>query len=230
MPGPRAVQHLQMPHPRDWLGGQMPRSCPGWGWAQVELTDALHEISDWICVKTSGSFLKNSSDFKHCFGLEVGATVEPGHKKLTCSWPVQLETAISSFSRFRFLSTLIVKLVLFSRSAVQVYRSKFFLAVHPWLPSVRSFWQAVQPLRTIRSLFYSCRSAVQVYHSEIFLAVQTWLPSIRNFSLAVQPSYQSVRNKLSAVQPFGFIRSKRLRGPFLTRSTAVRFTCLTESR
>ena len=51
-----------------------------------------------------------------------------------------------------------------------------------------------------------------------------------SFSLAVQPSYQSVRNKLSAVQPFGFIRFKRLRGPFLTRSTAVRFTRLTESR
>ena len=35
---------LQMPHPRDWHGGQMPRSGPGGrgggGWAQVELTDA----------------------------------------------------------------------------------------------------------------------------------------------------------------------------------------------
>ena len=41
MLGPRAVQHLQMPHPRDWQGGQMPRSCPAGGWAQVELTDAL---------------------------------------------------------------------------------------------------------------------------------------------------------------------------------------------
>ena len=44
MLGPRAVQHLQMPHPRDWQGGQMPRSCPGGGgggWVQVELTDAL---------------------------------------------------------------------------------------------------------------------------------------------------------------------------------------------
>ena len=44
MSGPRAVQHLQMPHPRDWQGGQMPRSSPGGGgggWAQVELTDAL---------------------------------------------------------------------------------------------------------------------------------------------------------------------------------------------
>ena len=41
MPGPRAVQNLQMPHPRDW---QMPRSGPGGrgggGLAQVELTDA----------------------------------------------------------------------------------------------------------------------------------------------------------------------------------------------
>ena len=24
MPGPRAAQNLQMPHPRDWKGGQMP--------------------------------------------------------------------------------------------------------------------------------------------------------------------------------------------------------------
>ena len=37
MPGPQAVQNLQMPHLRDWQGGQMPHSCPvcggggGWG-------------------------------------------------------------------------------------------------------------------------------------------------------------------------------------------------------
>ena len=41
MPGPRAVKNLQMPHPRDRQGGQIPRSSPG-GWAQVELTDALN--------------------------------------------------------------------------------------------------------------------------------------------------------------------------------------------
>ena len=43
MRGPRAEQNLQMLHPRDWQGGQMPRSSPGGGgdWAQVELTDAL---------------------------------------------------------------------------------------------------------------------------------------------------------------------------------------------
>ena len=107
----------------------------------------------------------------------------------------------------------------FSRSAVITIRSKFLTS--------RS---AVQPFSPILSKFYSCRSAVQVYRSKIFFAVQTWLPSVRNFSLAVQQSYQSVGNKLSAVQPFGFIRFKRLRGPFLTRSTAVRFTRLTESR
>ena len=37
MPGPRAVQNLQMPNPRDWQGVQMPRSSPGgpgrrWNW------------------------------------------------------------------------------------------------------------------------------------------------------------------------------------------------------
>ena len=31
MPGPRAVQDLQMPHPRDWYGGQIPGSSPGGG-------------------------------------------------------------------------------------------------------------------------------------------------------------------------------------------------------
>ena len=33
-----------------------------------------------LCVKTPGSCLENSSDFKHCFGLEVEAAVEPGHR------------------------------------------------------------------------------------------------------------------------------------------------------
>ena len=40
MPGLRAVQNLQMPHPWDLKGGQMPRSSPGGVWAQEELTDA----------------------------------------------------------------------------------------------------------------------------------------------------------------------------------------------
>ena len=49
MPGARAVQNLQMPHPQDWKGGQMPRGSPGGGGggggggcSQLELTDALH--------------------------------------------------------------------------------------------------------------------------------------------------------------------------------------------
>ena len=55
MPGPRAVQNLQMPHPRDCQGGQMPRSSPGGGGlAQVELTDALTIVLIWktpSCLK-----------------------------------------------------------------------------------------------------------------------------------------------------------------------------------
>ena len=43
MPGPRAAQNLQMPHPRDWQGGQMPRSSPGGALAQLELIDALQK-------------------------------------------------------------------------------------------------------------------------------------------------------------------------------------------
>ena len=42
MRGPRAVQNLQMPHPRDWQGGQMPRSIPGAGLCATGI--------DW-CIK-----------------------------------------------------------------------------------------------------------------------------------------------------------------------------------
>ena len=48
MHGPWAVQNLQMPHPRDWQGGQMARSSPEGGWAQVELTDALFHTTYYI--------------------------------------------------------------------------------------------------------------------------------------------------------------------------------------
>ena len=36
MPSPRAAEILQMPHPRDWNGGQMPRSSLGvvWGFGR----------------------------------------------------------------------------------------------------------------------------------------------------------------------------------------------------
>ena len=41
-PGSATFANVQ---PRDWQGGQMPRSCPegGGDWAQVELIDALPE-------------------------------------------------------------------------------------------------------------------------------------------------------------------------------------------
>ena len=35
MPGPRAVQNLQIPHPRDSQGGQLPRSGVARGWGAV---------------------------------------------------------------------------------------------------------------------------------------------------------------------------------------------------
>ena len=183
-----------------------------------------------ICDGHSKFLFKSIKAFNRSFFvvcLEQVCLYSAWRKKLTRSWPVQLETAISSFSRFRFLSTLIVKLVPFSRSGLpfEIFFSR-------------------SPVITIRSKFLTSRSAVQDNPFEIlllpfsrlglpfgdFFSRSDVLPSVRNFSLAVQPSYQSVRNKLSAVQPFGFIRFKRLRGPFLTRSTAVRFTRLTESR
>ena len=47
MPGPQAVQHLQMPHPGTDKAGKCPavaRGGGGGGWAQVELTDALGRL------------------------------------------------------------------------------------------------------------------------------------------------------------------------------------------
>ena len=42
MPGPRAVQNLQMPHPGTDKAGKCPAvGRGGGGWVQVELTDAL---------------------------------------------------------------------------------------------------------------------------------------------------------------------------------------------
>ena len=74
MPGSRAVQNLQMPHPRDWQGGQMPRSSPGGGgWAQVQLIDALSEK-----YKTSLEMFKtfySSSDWRMiCFYSNIGCS------------------------------------------------------------------------------------------------------------------------------------------------------------
>ena len=45
MPGPWAVQYLQMPHPGDWQGGQMPAVARGEGGGLgtdgIDWTDAL---------------------------------------------------------------------------------------------------------------------------------------------------------------------------------------------
>ena len=45
MPGPRAVQNLQMPQPGTDKAGKCPAVARGGGgWAQVELTDALSNV------------------------------------------------------------------------------------------------------------------------------------------------------------------------------------------
>ena len=51
-----------MPHPKNWKGGQMPRSSPGGrGWAQLELRDALNRgESDIIYIMQLCIFFKNS--------------------------------------------------------------------------------------------------------------------------------------------------------------------------
>ena len=61
MPDPRAVPNLLMPHPRDWQGTQMSRSCPGGGgWAQLELTDALQRV-----LNRSARPIYSTSKFEH---------------------------------------------------------------------------------------------------------------------------------------------------------------------
>ena len=45
-----------------------------------KFTSNLHEISHLICAITSESCLESSSVFKHCFGLDIEATVEPGYR------------------------------------------------------------------------------------------------------------------------------------------------------
>ena len=106
----------------------------------------------------------NRSFFVVC--LEQVCLYSAWRKKLTRSWPVQLETAISSFSRFRFLSTLIVKLVPFSRSG---------------LPFEICFSRS--PVITIRSKFLTSRSAVQDNPFEILLLLfsPSGLPFGKNF-------------------------------------------------
>ena len=57
MPGPWAVQNLQMLHRRDWQGRQMPCSSRGGGWAQLQLTDACYSFSMKLNEVTACRFL-----------------------------------------------------------------------------------------------------------------------------------------------------------------------------
>ena len=76
MPGPRAVQHLQMPHSRDWQGGQMPRSCPGGGglgaggidWCIIEHACSVKGAGYWTLfafLSSSNSSIKTQQQQKH---------------------------------------------------------------------------------------------------------------------------------------------------------------------
>ena len=97
-----------------------------------------------------------------------------------------------------------------SRSNVLVTRSNHFSrAVRTvWLP-VRNFSRAVRT---------------------VWLPVRTvWLP-VRIFSPAVRTVWLPVRNTQLPIRTFSGTRFKRLGDPFVTRSVAVRFTRLTESR
>ena len=82
MPGPPAVHHLQMPHPRDWHGGQMPRSCRG-GLGAGGI--------DW-CI-TSSLPDKNSS-FVHRRFVKLGVVylvVIAPCQTIWCNWPLLMK-------------------------------------------------------------------------------------------------------------------------------------------
>ena len=60
MPGPRAVQNLQLPHPRDWQGGQMPRCSPGaagrsWNWLMHEDLECISYFLKGLCRKAGSN-------------------------------------------------------------------------------------------------------------------------------------------------------------------------------
>ena len=59
IPGPRAVQHLQMPHPWYWQGGQMPRSYPGGG-------GGAGRRWNWLMHKWPAAFTDNFFTFWGC--------------------------------------------------------------------------------------------------------------------------------------------------------------------
>ena len=81
MPGPRAVQNLQMPHPRDLLGGQTPCSSPGGGGAGRRWNWLMHyDKAFGVNVYSSLSMLISVQEFaflwivlkKWLFSVNVG--------------------------------------------------------------------------------------------------------------------------------------------------------------
>ena len=64
MPGPRAVPNLQMPHPRDWQGTQMPRSCPG-GMGAAGIDWCISSLSRTACYY-AGSLNDSGITVKEC--------------------------------------------------------------------------------------------------------------------------------------------------------------------
>ena len=89
--------------------------------------------------------------------------------------------------------------------------------------AVRTVWSPVRNFsRAVRTVWLSVRNFSR--------AVRTVWLSVRNFSRAVRTVWLPVRNTQLPVRTFSGTRFKRLGDPFVTRSVAVRFARLTESR
>ena len=71
MPGPRAVQNLQIPHPRDCQGGQMPRSSRGGGGAGLRWNWLMHkrtnEVKIAVLLKMGLCEILQRAYFNFCF-------------------------------------------------------------------------------------------------------------------------------------------------------------------
>ena len=85
MPDPRAVPNLLMPHPRNWQGAQMPRSCPG-GMGAAGIDWCISSASN-ICLddRTSDSVHLTETDEDKLFIEQEGESqmIEVRSRKLT---------------------------------------------------------------------------------------------------------------------------------------------------
>ena len=92
-----------------------------------------------------------------------------------------------------------------------------FSSVRMACPSVRNFYSSV---RTAKQLVRTANQTVQIIYSPVrtvYVSVQNFYSSVRTADQTVQIIYSSVRTIRQTV--------RTLQGPFVNRSSSVRFCC-----